>query len=84
MLWGFATISVKTVVTKPDFLSFNRDFTLNFDLEGQKTLFATGTSILRVPKRAQKAHIFCPSGGKNPSVAKRFLRFFGKTLGEMP
>ena len=74
---GVSGKCVKNVVTKPVFLSFNRDFTLNLDLEGQKTMFATGVSIRRVPKRAQKDHIFClsvcPSEKKIPSVAKRFL-----------
>ena len=78
---GISEKCVKNVVTKPDFLSFNRDFTLNLDLEGQKTLFATGMSIRRVPKRAQKDHIFCLSvcpGKKFLPSQNVFCDFSGK------
>ena len=77
---GVSGKCVKNVVTKPVFLSFNRDFTLNLVLEGQKMMFATGTSTGRVPKQAQNSTIFCPSVclGKNPSVAKLFCDFSGK------
>ena len=56
---GISEKYVKKNVTKPDFLSFNRDFTLNLVLEGQKMMFATGTSTGRVPKQAQNSTIFC-------------------------
>ena len=72
---------------KTSFLSFNRDFTLNLDLEGQKTLFATGMSIRRVPKRAQKDHIFCLSvclsvGEENSFRRKTFFVIFRENIRE--
>ena len=84
---GISEKCVKNVVTKPDFLSFNRDFTLNLVLEGQKMMFATGTSTGRVPKQAQNSTIFCLSvclsGKKKSFRRKTIFATFRKNITEI-
>ena len=84
---GISDKYVKKNVTKPDILSFNRDFYLKFGFGRSKNDVCDGYVDWEGPKTGSKQHNFlsvCPSVEKNPSVAKRFVVFFGKTLGKMP